>query len=156
MRDPARRLNALATVAATVVAALCLAGPGPAETFHAAPDVEAHTADAFLPNDLAWLPEPGGVTPVQWNFAGPYGVGAPAAWGNLIAAGAPGGAGVTVAARKHACHPIFRTRKRPNRSLAVPARVRTWGRPQPRVASRVRVSTVRETSRPWAPTRVRE
>jgi serine protease len=97
MRDPARRLNALATVAATVVAALCLAGPGPAGTFHAAPDVEAHTADAFLPNDLAWLPDPGGVTPVQWNFAGPYGVGAPAAWGNLIAAGAPGGAGVTVA-----------------------------------------------------------
>jgi serine protease len=34
---------------------------------------------------------------VQWNFAGPFGVGAPRAWANAIAAGAPGGQGVTVA-----------------------------------------------------------
>ena len=97
MRYPARLLNALASVAATIVVALCLAAPGPAGSFHAVPSIQAHTADAFLPNDLAWLPEPDGLTPVQWNFAGPYGVGAPAAWGNLIVAGAPGGAGVTVA-----------------------------------------------------------
>jgi serine protease len=34
---------------------------------------------------------------VQWNFAGPFGIGMPDAWANAIAAGRPGGLGVTVA-----------------------------------------------------------
>jgi serine protease len=101
MRDPTRRLTALATVAGAVILALCLAGSGTTGSLHATQgahshEVVAHTADAFLPNDLVPLPA-GGAAPFQWNFVGPYGVGAPAAWGNLIAAGAPGGAGVTVA-----------------------------------------------------------
>jgi serine protease len=55
----------------------------------------ARTALAgFIPNDAA---DGTGWASVQWNFAGAYGVGAPAAWANLIAARAPGGSGVTVA-----------------------------------------------------------
>jgi serine protease len=50
----------------------------------------AHTSADFVPDDPGW-------SAVQWNFDGPYGVDAPRAWSNLIAAGAPGGAGVTVA-----------------------------------------------------------
>jgi serine protease len=50
----------------------------------------AHASGSFVPDDPGW-------TKLQWNFAGPYGVNAPHAWSNLIAAGAPGGAGVTVA-----------------------------------------------------------
>lgn len=40
---------------------------------------------------------PGGWSDLQWNFDGPFGVDAPGAWGNLIARGEAGGAGVTVA-----------------------------------------------------------
>ena len=47
-----------------------------------------------MPNDPA---DGAGWAAVQWNFAGAYGVNAPTAWANLIAAGAPGGSGVTVA-----------------------------------------------------------
>jgi serine protease len=61
-----------------------------------APDPVAHIADGVLPDDAA-DGTPGGWAARQWNFAGPNGVGAPRAWANLIAAGAPGGAGVTVA-----------------------------------------------------------
>jgi serine protease len=69
-------------------------------TAHAArrttPDPVAHVADEVLPDDAADGTQ-GGWAARQWNFAGPNGVGAPRAWANLIAAGAPGGAGVTVA-----------------------------------------------------------
>ena len=34
---------------------------------------------------------------LQWNFAGPFGVNAPAAWDNVAAAGHPGGSDVVVA-----------------------------------------------------------
>jgi len=55
----------------------------------------ARTAvDQSIPDDT---PEGPGWASVQWNFAAEYGVDAPIAWGNLIAAGAPGGSGVTVA-----------------------------------------------------------
>jgi serine protease len=50
----------------------------------------AHASGAFVPNDPSWQD-------LQWNFDGPYGVNAPRAWANAIAAGAPGGTGVTVA-----------------------------------------------------------
>jgi serine protease len=61
----------------------------------ALPEVQAH-AD-FIPDDPGTAGHPAGWAGLQWNFAGPSGVDAPAAWDNLIAAGAPGGAGVTVA-----------------------------------------------------------
>jgi serine protease len=38
-----------------------------------------------------------GWQPVQWNFAGTYGVNAPGAWSNLFKVGRPGGRGVIVA-----------------------------------------------------------
>jgi serine protease len=60
-------------------------------------DVKAHAAAPFTPDDPGRIAEPAGWTRLQWNFIGPYGVDAPHAWGNLIEAGAPGGAGVTVA-----------------------------------------------------------
>ncbi|HEY3186961.1 MAG TPA: S8 family serine peptidase, partial [Solirubrobacteraceae bacterium] len=85
----------------------------PGETIHAAiarlrrdprvryavPDYVAH-ASGFVPNDTGVTsPDgpPGGWQNVQWNFTGPFGVNAPDAWAEAIAAGAPGGRGVIVA-----------------------------------------------------------
>jgi serine protease len=56
----------------------------------------AQAPQPFLPDDTAGG-RPGDWRELQWNFAGRYGVDAPHAWANLIAAGAPGGAGVTIA-----------------------------------------------------------
>ena len=50
-----------------------------------------------MPNDPGTTGRAGGWAAQQWNFAGPLGVRAPEAWEHLIAAGRPGGAGVTVA-----------------------------------------------------------
>jgi serine protease len=66
---------------------------------YAVPNVRARiaqTSTGFIPNDPG-RGGAGGWQSVQWNFAGPFGVGAPRAWANAIAAGAPGGQGVTVA-----------------------------------------------------------
>ena len=52
---------------------------------------------AFLPDDPGFSGQAGGWQRVQWNFSGPYGVGATGAWRHLLAAGRPGGAGVIVA-----------------------------------------------------------
>jgi serine protease len=52
---------------------------------------------SFIPNDPGRGNVPGGWQALQWNFAGPFGVNAPAAWDNLARVGRPGGAGVTVA-----------------------------------------------------------
>src|SRR4051794_22447312 len=60
---------------------------------YAVPDYKVHAA-AFSPND------PGrgsGWRPLQWNFAGKWGVNAPQAWDEAIAAHAAGGKGVVVA-----------------------------------------------------------
>src|SRR6476661_8253223 len=60
---------------------------------YALPDYKVHAA-GFDPND------PGrgkGWQPLQWNFAGKWGVNAPQAWDEAIAAHAPGGKGVVVA-----------------------------------------------------------
>jgi serine protease len=54
---------------------------------------------SYVPNDPG-VPggAPGAWTSLQWNLLpGPGGVDAPTAWDNLIAAGRPGGSGVTVA-----------------------------------------------------------
>lgn len=60
--------------------------------------VAGHAASAgYVPNDPGKSGQPGGWEKVQWNFAGEYGVGAPVAWENLIADGAPGGSGTVVA-----------------------------------------------------------
>jgi serine protease len=63
------------------------------EAKSAAPQART-SGEPFIPNDAG---DGKGWGPVQWNFNGPYGVDAPAGWSHLIAAGAPGGAGVTVA-----------------------------------------------------------
>jgi serine protease len=57
----------------------------------------AAAAQPFMPDDPGTTGRAGGWAAEQWNFAGPYGVRAPEAWEHLIAAGRPGGAGVTVA-----------------------------------------------------------
>jgi serine protease len=60
---------------------------------YAVPDYRVHAA-AFQPND------PGrgqGWRTLQWNFAAKWGVNAPQAWDEAIAAHAPGGRGVVVA-----------------------------------------------------------
>jgi serine protease len=67
---------------------------------YAVPNYRARIAQAgaapFYPNDRG-SPGAGSWEEIQWNFTGPYGVGAPQAWANAIAAGRPGGKGVTVA-----------------------------------------------------------
>jgi serine protease len=60
-------------------------------------DRQAGAAAIFTPDDVGRVGQPAGWAQLQWNFVGPYGVDAPQAWGNLIAAGVAGGAGVTVA-----------------------------------------------------------
>jgi serine protease len=62
---------------------------------HAVPNYLAR-ATAFAPNDPG-RGGPGGWVGLQWNFVGPFGIDLQPAWDNVIAAGAPGGAGVTVA-----------------------------------------------------------
>ena len=63
----------------------------------AVPDYLAHEA-GWVPDDPGKRGGPaGGWENLQWNFVGPFGVNAIQAWENLIADGAPGGEGVTVA-----------------------------------------------------------
>jgi serine protease len=62
------------------------------------PDYLAHASGPFTPDDPGQAGGPlGGWQALQWNFDGPFGVGAPEAWANLIADGHPGGTGVTIA-----------------------------------------------------------
>jgi serine protease len=62
---------------------------------YAVPDYLAKAS--YVPNDPGPSKTPGGWQQTQWNFLAETGVGAPAAWDHLIAAGRPGGRGVTVA-----------------------------------------------------------
>ncbi|CAB4922095.1 unannotated protein [freshwater metagenome] len=69
---------------------------------YAVPNVRARVAQSgagatFVPNDPGDTGTAGGWQALQWNFAGEFGVHAPEAWANAIAAGAPGGRGVTIA-----------------------------------------------------------
>jgi serine protease len=57
----------------------------------------AAPAQALIPNDPGRLGLPGGWQFDQWNFLPEFGVDAPRAWDNLVAAGRPGGLGVVVA-----------------------------------------------------------
>jgi serine protease len=57
----------------------------------------AAPAQALIPNDPGSVGRPGGWQLDQWNFLPQFGVDAPRAWDNLIAAGRPGGLGVKVA-----------------------------------------------------------
>ena len=52
---------------------------------------------SFVPDDPGRDYVAGGWQAVQWNFSGPFGVNAPAAWDNLARAGRPGASGVVVA-----------------------------------------------------------
>jgi serine protease len=63
----------------------------------AVPDYVARAAGQLIPNDPGTSHTPGGWRDLQWNFGGEFGVGAPEAWANVAADGAPGGHGVTVA-----------------------------------------------------------
>lgn len=69
----------------------------------AVPDYVAHasgstgTGTEFIPDDPGAGKEAGDWRELQWNFWGPFGVGAPVAWENLIKDGHPGGKGVIVA-----------------------------------------------------------
>jgi serine protease len=60
------------------------------------PNYIAH-ASGFVPNDPGVGTEPTQWQDLQWNFTGPFGVNAPDAWQQAIAAGAPGGRGAVVA-----------------------------------------------------------
>jgi len=63
----------------------------------AVPDYVAHASGTFVPDDVGAGSTPGGWRELQWNLSGRFGIQAPEAWANLIADGAPGGQGVTVA-----------------------------------------------------------
>lgn len=66
---------------------------------YAVPNVLAHASavPAPLPDDPGIPGFPGGLAALQWNFFGPAGVDALQAWGNVAAAGRPGGRGVRIA-----------------------------------------------------------
>jgi serine protease len=70
---------------------------GVAGVLHGAAHRETVAVAPLVPDDPGWTGASGGWADIQWNFSGPYGVDAPDAWGNLVAAGAAGGRGVTVA-----------------------------------------------------------
>ena len=63
---------------------------------YAVPDYVVRAAD-FIPNDPGRDDVAAGWQRIQWNFTGPAGVNAPAAWDHARAAGAPGGRGAIVA-----------------------------------------------------------
>jgi serine protease len=63
----------------------------------AVPDYRAHLSERLTPNDRGATRQAGGWQQLQWNFAGPFGINAPEAWGNLAQDHAPGGRGVIVA-----------------------------------------------------------
>jgi serine protease len=63
----------------------------------AVPDYVAHAAGTVVPDDEGTAHAAGAWQELQWNFAGPFGIGAPEAWSNVAAAGAAGGRGVVVA-----------------------------------------------------------
>jgi serine protease len=54
-------------------------------------------SSAFVPDDPGTGTNFGEWQALQWNFTGPFGVGAPEAWSNVAAEGAPGGRGAIVA-----------------------------------------------------------
>ncbi|MCW2967726.1 MAG: family serine peptidase [Solirubrobacteraceae bacterium] len=56
----------------------------------------AHAA-SVIPNDPGRGTTPAGWQKVQWNFTGPFGVGAQQAWDNVAAAGHSGGRGTIIA-----------------------------------------------------------
>lgn len=95
----ARLINSLVLLAVVLVAALTLTKSCSSRLSdvegEAAPEPVAHVD--FVPDDPGVAGTPGGWQSLQWNFAGPNGVNAPAAWDNLLAAGAPGGQGAIVA-----------------------------------------------------------
>jgi serine protease len=62
---------------------------------YAVPDVRVRAA--FVPNDPGRVGRKGGWQSLQWNFTGPAGVNAPAAWDIARRLGAPGGRGAVVA-----------------------------------------------------------
>ncbi|HWF36205.1 MAG TPA: S8 family serine peptidase [Solirubrobacteraceae bacterium] len=64
---------------------------------YAVPNYIAHAATAWIPDDVGKAHVHNGWEAMQWNFLPTVGVDAPDAWGNLIAAGRPGGRGVVVA-----------------------------------------------------------
>src|SRR5215216_4292794 len=61
----------------------------------ATPNYIAHAS--YIPNDPGRGTTAGGWQALQWNFVGPFGVNAPAAWDHVAEAGRLGGSGVTVA-----------------------------------------------------------
>jgi serine protease len=63
---------------------------------YAAPNPIAHASDVSLPGDPGVNGFPGGLAALQWNFFGPFGVDALAAWSN-VQARAPGARGVRIA-----------------------------------------------------------
>jgi serine protease len=85
--------HAAALIVASALVAMVCVGSGARTPIPK--KAQAH-AD-FIPDDRGAAGLPGGWADLQWNFSGSEGVNAPQAWDNLIADGAPGGEGVTVA-----------------------------------------------------------
>jgi serine protease len=92
---------------------------------YAVRDYIAH-ASGFIPNDAGAAGRPGGWQDIQWNFVGPFGVNAPDAWTEAIAAGAPGGRGVTVAVLDTGVAYTNHGRFRRNPDLYVNRFVKPW------------------------------
>ncbi len=92
--DPARTAVVRADAGESVREAIAELRDAP-RVLSATKNVIARTA--LVPNDPGRGTTVAGWQALQWNFAGPFGVNAPAAWDNVGAAGRPGGSGVVVA-----------------------------------------------------------
>src|SRR5262245_31322355 len=92
-----RRTQLRRALASALVVAVGLAGVVVINRIARDRATNTHALTSLMPGDPGTRGEREGWTRLQWNFAGPAGVGAPRAWANVAAAGAPGGAGVTVA-----------------------------------------------------------
>jgi serine protease len=93
---PAPRTRVLRVPAGRVHATVARLRRQPGVAF-AAPNPIAHASQIVpLPDDPGIRGFPGGLSAVQWNFFGPFGVNALEAWSN-VAGRAPGGRGVRIA-----------------------------------------------------------
>jgi serine protease len=68
-----------------------------ADVAYAVPNVVARASAFRLPNDPGRTGKAGGWEALQWNFVGPFGINAPAAWAHAFDAGHPGADDVTIA-----------------------------------------------------------
>ena len=108
---------------------------------------------ALVPNDPGRGNVAAGWQGLQWNFAGPFGVNAPAAWDNVAAAGHPGGSDVVVAVLDtgvaYATRGRFRAPPTSTRPGSCPARTSSTATASRTTSTATGPSSRRRSRRAW-------